>query len=129
MHPATGKTENYQDPSLGLDTVFVCKDGSEDVSLTVGEGRLNRFEDVRDISFKCCEWNLVQLDTSRARFLQSSDHLTNSRDEETGLNVSKYLKDIPTMTQISVSIDQDAFGKNSLLADKRNLDPGTVTAV
>ncbi len=23
MHPATGKTDNYQDPSLGLDTVFV----------------------------------------------------------------------------------------------------------
>ena len=41
MHPATGKTDNYQDPSLGLDTVFVSKDGSENVSLTVGERRLN----------------------------------------------------------------------------------------
>ena len=69
MHPATGKTEDYQDPSLGLVTLFVCKDRSEDVSLTVGERRLDRFEDVRDISFKCCEWNLVQFDTSRARFL------------------------------------------------------------
>ena len=38
MHPATGKTEDYQDPSLGLGTVFVCKDRSEDVSLAVGEG-------------------------------------------------------------------------------------------
>ena len=25
MHPATVKTEGYQDPSLGLDTVFVCQ--------------------------------------------------------------------------------------------------------
>ena len=69
MHPTTGKTKDYQDPSLGLDTVFVCKDRSEDVSLTVGERRLDRFEDVRDISFKSCKWNLVQFDTSRARFL------------------------------------------------------------
>ena len=129
MHPATGKTEDYQDPPLGLGAVFVRKDGSEYVSLAVGERRLDGFEDVRDISFKCCEWNLVQLDTSRARFLQSSDHFTNFRDEEIGLNVSKYLKDIPTVTQISVSIVQDAFGKNSLLADKRNPDPGTETVV
>ena len=110
MHPATGKTENDQDPPLGLDTVFVCKDGSEDVSLTVGERRLNRFEDVRDISLKCSEWNLVQFDTSRARFLQSSDHLTNSRNEEVGLNVSKHMEDISTVAQISMSIIQDAFG-------------------
>ena len=55
MHPTTGKREDYQDPSLGLDTVFVCKDRSEDVSLTVGERRLDRFEDVRDISFKSCK--------------------------------------------------------------------------
>ena len=59
MHPLTGKTENYQAPSLGLVVVFVCKNRSEDVSLTVGERRLNRFVDVRDISFKRCEWNLV----------------------------------------------------------------------
>ena len=69
MHPATGKAENYQDPSLGLGTVFLGKHRSEDVSLAVGEGGLDGFEDVRDISFKCCEWNLVQFDTSRARFL------------------------------------------------------------
>ena len=71
---------------------------------------MDRFEDVRDISFKCCEWNLVQFDTSRARFLQSSDHLTNSRNEEVGLNVGKYMEDISTLPQISVSIVQDAFG-------------------
>ena len=69
MHPATGKTEDYQDPSLGLGTVFLGKHRSEDVSLTVGEGGLDGFEDVRDISFKSSEWNLVQLDTARARFL------------------------------------------------------------
>ena len=59
MHPLTGKTEDYQDPSLGLGTVFLCKDRSEYVSLTVGEWRLDGFEDVRDISFKCSERDLV----------------------------------------------------------------------
>jgi hypothetical protein len=123
MHPATGKTENDQDPPLGLDTVFVSKDGSENVSLTVGERRLNGFEDVRDVGLKCSEWNLVQFDASRARFLQSSDHFTNFRDEEIGL------KDIPTVTQISVSIVQDAFGKDSLLADEENPDSGMEAAI
>ena len=68
MHPATGKTEDYQDPPLNLDTVFLGKHRSEDVSLTVGEGGLDGFEDVR-VSFESSEWNLVQLDTARARLL------------------------------------------------------------
>jgi len=110
MHPATGKTENDQDPPLGLDTVFVSKDGSENVSLTVGERRLDGFEDIRDVSLKCSEWNLVQFDASRARFLQSCDHLSNTRNEEVGLNVSKHMEDISTVAQISMSIIQDAFG-------------------
>ena len=69
MHPATGKTEDHQDPSLGLGTVFLSKHRSEDVSLAVGEGGLDGFEDVRDISFKGSKWNPVQLDTARARLL------------------------------------------------------------
>ena len=59
MHPATGKTEDYQDPPLNLGTVFLGKHRSENVSLAVGEGGLDRFEDVRDISFENSEWNLV----------------------------------------------------------------------
>ena len=110
MHPATGKTENDQDPPLGLDAVLVSKDGSENVSLTVGERRLNGFEDVRDVSLKCSEWNLVQFDASRARFLQSCDHLSNTRNEEVGLNVGEHMENISTVTQISMSIVQDAFG-------------------
>ena len=110
MHPATGKTENDQYPPLGLDNVFVSKDGSENIGLTVGERRLNGFEDVRDVGLECSEWNLVQFDASRARFLQSRDHLSNTRNEEVGLNVSKHLENISTVAQISMGIVQDAFG-------------------
>ena len=39
------------------------------------------------------------------------------------------MEDIPTMTQISMSIIQDAFGKDSLLADEGNPDSGTEAAV
>jgi hypothetical protein len=53
----------------------------------------------------------------------------NSRNEEVGLNVSKYMEDIPTVTQISMSIVQDAFGQDSLLADEGNPDSGTEAAV
>ena len=110
MHSATGKTENDQYPPLGLDTVFVSKHGTENISLTVRERRLNRLEDVRDVSLKCSEWNLVQFDASRARFLQSCDHLSNTRNEEVGLNVGEHMEDVSTMAQISMSIVQDAFG-------------------
>ena len=110
MHPATGKTENDQYPPLGLDTVFVSKDGPENVSLKVGERRLYGFEDVGDVGLECSKWNLVQFDASRARFLQSRDHLSNTRNEEVGLNVSKHMENISTVAQISMSIIQDAFG-------------------
>ena len=110
MHSATGKTENDQYPPLGLDTVFVSKHGTENISLTVRERRLNRLEDVRDVSLECSKWNLVQFDASRARLLQSRDHLANTRNEEVGLNVSKYLEYISTMAQISMGIVQDALG-------------------
>ena len=39
------------------------------------------------------------------------------------------MEDISTVTQISVSIVQYAFGKNSFLADERDPDSGTETAV
>ena len=41
----------------------------------------------------------------------------------------KYMEDISTVTQISVSVVEDAFGENSLLADERNPDSGTEAAV
>ena len=41
----------------------------------------------------------------------------------------KYMEDISTVTQISVSIVQDAFGENSLLADERNPNSGTEAVV
>ena len=75
------------------------------------------------------KWNLVQFDTSRARFLQSCDHLSDTRNEETCLNMSKDMEDIPTVTQISVSIVQDAFGRDSFLADEGNPNSGMETAV
>ena len=53
----------------------------------------------------------------------------NSRNEEVGLNVSKYMEEISTVTQISVSIVQDAFGKDSLLADEGNPDSGMEAAI
>jgi len=129
VHPATGKTENDQYPPLGLGTVFVSKDRSEDVSLTVGERRLNRLEVVRDVGLECSEWNLVQFDASRARFLQSSDHFPDTRNEEIGLDVSKHLENISTVAQLSMGIVQDAFGKDGLLADEGNPDFGTEAAV
>jgi hypothetical protein len=129
VHPATGKTENDQYPPLGLGTVFVSKDGSEDVSLTVGERRLNGLEDVRDVGLECSEWNLVQFDASRARFLQSCDHLSDTRNEEFGLDVSKHLENISTVAQLSMGIVQDAFGKDGLLADEGNPNSGTEAAV
>ena len=109
MHPSTGKTENDQDPPLGLDAILVSKDGSKNVSLTVGERRLNGLEDVRDVGLECSKWNLVQFDASRARLLQSRDHLANTRNEEVGLNV-EHLEYISTMAQISMGIVQDALG-------------------
>jgi len=129
VHPATGKTENDQYPPLGLGTVFVSKDGSEDVSLTVGERRLYGLEDVRDVGLECSEWNLVQFDASRARFLQSSDHFPDTRNEEIGLDVSKHLENISTVAQLSMGIVQDAFGQDGLLADEGNPDSGTEAAV
>ena len=51
-----------------------------------------------------------QFDASRARFLQSRDHLANTRNEEVGLNVSKHLENISTVAQISMGIVQDALG-------------------
>ena len=39
------------------------------------------------------------------------------------------MEDIPTVTQISVSIVQDAFGQDSLLADEGNPDSGREAAV
>ena len=41
----------------------------------------------------------------------------------------KYMEDIPTVTQVGVSVVEDAFGENSLLADERNPDSGTEAAV
>ena len=129
MHPATGKTENNQYPPLGLGTVFVSKDGPENVSLTVGERRLYGLEDVGDVGLECSEWNLVQFDASRARFLQSSDHFPDTRDEEIGLDASKHLEDISTVAQLDVSIVQDTLGQDGLFADEGNPDSGTETAV
>jgi len=59
MHPATGKAENNKNPSLGLDTIDLSENRFEDVSLTVGERRLDRFEDIWDICFKRHEGYLV----------------------------------------------------------------------
>ena len=66
MHPATGKAEHNNDPSFGLD---MGENRSEDVCLTIGKRRLNRLEDIGDVSLKRCEGYLVQLDASRAGLL------------------------------------------------------------
>ena len=43
--------------------------------------------------------------------------------------MGKYMVDISTLAQISVSIVQDTFGYDSLLADEGNPDSGTEAAV
>ncbi len=70
--------------------------------------------------------DLVQFDASRARFLLSSDHFPDTRDEEIGLDVSKHLEDISTVAQLDVGIVQDALGQDGLLADEGNPDSGII---
>ena len=59
VHPVTGKAENNKDPSFGLVTVDMGENRSEDISLTVGERRLNRLEDIGDICFVRHEGYLI----------------------------------------------------------------------
>ena len=68
MHPATGKAEHNNDPSFGLD---MGENRSEDVCLTIGKRRLNRLEDIGDVSLKASKPGCIkpQLDASRAGLL------------------------------------------------------------
>ena len=87
VHPATGEAEHNQNPSLELLSVLIGKYGSKDISLTIGEGRLDGFEDIRDISLECREGFLVELDAPRARFFQVGDHFPDTWYEELCLYV------------------------------------------
>ena len=64
-----GDEKHYMDPSLELNVVLGGQDGSKDVSLTVGERRLDSFEDIKYVSLEGCETLLVQFDATRAGFL------------------------------------------------------------
>ena len=68
-------------------------------------------------SLEGCITLLVQLDTTRARFLQIGDHLPDSRDEEIGLDVAEDLKNISAMTHCNVCVLHNALCQNGFLAD------------
>ena len=89
-----GDAKHYEDPSLELDIVQGGQDRSKDVSLAIGEQRLNSLEEVRYISLESCETLLVQSDAARAGFLQIGNHLPDSRNEELGLDVAEDLEDV-----------------------------------
>ena len=99
-----------------MNTFLGGQDGSEDVCLTVCERGLKSFEDIRHISLEGCVTLLVQLDTTRAGFLQIGDHVPDSRGE-LGLNVAEGLENISAMTQFNVSVLHNALCQNSFLAD------------
>ena len=44
VNSSTGETEDHQNPAFHRNGVGVGKNGSEDVSLTVGERRLDGFD-------------------------------------------------------------------------------------
>ena len=70
------------------------------------------------ISLKGCVTLLVQLDTTRARFLQIGDQLPDSRDEELGLDVAEGLENISAMTQFDMCVLHNALCcQSSFLAD------------
>ena len=100
-----------------MNTFLGGQDGSEDVCLTVCERGLKSFEDIRHISLEGCVTLLVQLDKTTARFLQISNHLPDSRNEELGLDVAEGLQNISAMTQFDVCILHNALCQNSFLAD------------
>ena len=115
-----GETEHYEDPSLELGVVLGGQDRSKDISLAVGEMRLNGLEDVRYI---------VQFDAARAGFLQTGDHLPDSREEELGLDVAEDLEDVPTMTHFDVCVLHDTFFRDGFLANQGDPDPGSKAAI
>ena len=114
---------------MSLDVVLGGQDRSKDVSLAVGERRLEGLEDVRYISLEGCETLLVQFDAARAGFLQIGDHLPDSRDEELGLDVAEDLEYGPAMTHFYVCVLHDTFCQDGFLANQGDLNPGSKAAI
>ena len=71
----------------------------------------------------------MEFGAARAGFLQISDHLPDSRDEELGLDVAEDLEDVPAMTHFDMYVLHDALCKDGFLANQGEPEPGSKTAI
>ena len=79
---STGEAKDDQNPMFHWDGVNVCKDGPKDVSLAVGEGRMDGLDQVRHVVFEGGETFFVESEASGTRFLHLNNHLLDARDVE-----------------------------------------------
>ena len=82
MDSSTGEAKIDQNPRFHWDGVGVGKDGPEDVSLAVGERRLDGLDQVRHVVFEGGETFLVESEAPGTRFFHLNNHLLDTRGVE-----------------------------------------------